>query len=312
MRGGPRLEGAVLGRGANRVIDKLEYLLALSRERHFGRAAAACGISQPTLSAALKQMEETLGVLLVNRGSRFQDFTPEGQRVLDWARRIVADARTMREELRAARAGLTGHLRLAAVPSALATVSQLTTPFRARHPGVTFTVNSRSTGDILTELENLELDAALGYVTPELGRARTVPLYREHYCLVVAATHAVASQPEVRWEDIPDLPFCLLGTEMQNRRILDAKLRAAGHVVRPGLESNSVTLLLSHVQTGEWASILPRAMILGFQLPAVVRPVPIVGSGDSPLIGLIYPQREPLPPLVAAFVAEARRLTLLA
>ena len=74
-----------------RLIDKLEYILALAREKHFGRAAEACGVTQPTLSAGLKQLEEQMGVLLVNRGSRFQDFTPEGQRVLEWARRIVGD-----------------------------------------------------------------------------------------------------------------------------------------------------------------------------------------------------------------------------
>jgi DNA-binding transcriptional LysR family regulator len=289
------------------VIDKLEYLLALSRERHFGRAAAACGISQPTLSAALKQLEETLGVLLVNRGSRFQDFTPEGQRVLDWARRIVGDSRTMREELRAARIGLTGHLRLAAIPTALASVAQLTTPFRARHPGVTFTINSRSTVEIVTELENLELDAALGYLTPELGRARTVPLYREHYCLVIAASDPAAARPSLSWAEIPDVPLCLLGTDMQNRRIIDAKLRAAGRQAHPALESNAITVLLSHVQTGQWASILPTAVIQGFELPPAIRPVPIQDSGEIPLVGLIYPQREPLAPLVAAFVDAARR-----
>ena len=291
------------------MINKLEYLLALSREQHFGRAAASCGISQPTLSAALKQIEESLGVLLVNRGSRFQGFTPEGQRVLDWARRIVADTRTMREELRAARTGLTGHLRLAAIPTALASVARLTTPFRALHPGVTFSIQSRSTGDILAEFENLELDAALGYLTPEFSRARVVPLYREHYCLVIAATEDLASRPRLRWAEVPALALCLLGPEMQNRRILDAKLRAAGQSAKPTLESNSITVLLSHVQTGQWASILPAALIQAFDLPATMRAVPIEDAGESPSIGLIYPQREPLSPLVAAFVTEARRLT---
>ncbi len=289
------------------MIDKLEYLLALSREQHFGRAAATCGISQPTLSAALKQLEDTLGVLLVNRGSRFQGFTAEGERVLDWARRIVGDARTMREELRASRTGLTGHLRLAAIPTALASVAQLTTPFRARHPGVTFTVNSRSTVEILTELDNLELDAALGYLTPELGRARFLPLYREHYCLVIAAADPLAARQSLPWSDIPDVPLCLLGLEMQNRRILDGKLRTAGRPAIPTLESNSITVLLSHVQTGQWASILPTALVRAFDLPAAIRPVPIDDSGESPSIGLIYPQREPLTPLIAAFVTEARR-----
>jgi DNA-binding transcriptional LysR family regulator len=72
------------------LIDKLEFLLALARERHFGRAADACGVTQPTLSAGVKYLEDTLGVLLVNRSSRFQNFTPEGERVLDWARRIAS------------------------------------------------------------------------------------------------------------------------------------------------------------------------------------------------------------------------------
>ena len=81
------------------MLDKLEYLMALARERHFGHAADACGVTQPTLSAGIKQLEETLGVLLVQRGSRFIGFTPEGERTLDWARRIVGDARAMREDL---------------------------------------------------------------------------------------------------------------------------------------------------------------------------------------------------------------------
>src|SRR5580692_3431512 len=83
------------------MVDKLDFLLALAREKHFGRAAESCGVTQPTLSAGVKQLEDTLGVLLVNRGSRFLGFTNEGERVLDWARRIVGDTRAMRDEVRA-------------------------------------------------------------------------------------------------------------------------------------------------------------------------------------------------------------------
>ena len=73
-----------------------------------------------------------MGVLLVNRGSRFRGFTPEGEKVLEWARRIVGDARAMRAEINALRHGLTGQLRIAAIPTALAMVASLTTPFRMR------------------------------------------------------------------------------------------------------------------------------------------------------------------------------------
>ena len=131
------------------MIDKLDFILALAREQHFGRAAEACGVTQPTLSAGVKQLEEQMGVLLVNRGSRFQGFTPEGQRVLDWARRIVGDTRAMREEINALRHGLTGQLRIAAIPTALAMVAALTTPYRERHPERAFTIYSRTSIEIL-------------------------------------------------------------------------------------------------------------------------------------------------------------------
>src|ERR1051325_5863189 len=115
------------------MIDKLEYLLALARERNFGKAAEQCGVTQPTFSAGIKQLERTLGVMLVQRKSRFLGFTAEGERVLDWARGIVADSRAMRQELRALKQGLSGKLRVAAIPTALPMVSALTTPYRARH-----------------------------------------------------------------------------------------------------------------------------------------------------------------------------------
>src|SRR5271154_2410477 len=112
------------------MLDKLNYLIALAQEQHFGRAAEACGVTQPTLSAGIKQLETTLGVLLVQRSGRFGGFTPEGQRVLEWARRIVADARAMRDEVKSLRQGLSGHLRLAVVPTALPATARLTTPLR--------------------------------------------------------------------------------------------------------------------------------------------------------------------------------------
>ena len=90
------------------MIDKLEYLLALAKERNFGKAAEACGVTQPTFSAAIKQLEDTLGAVLVQRTSRFIGFTAEGERVLEWARVIVADARSMREEVQTVKKGLSG------------------------------------------------------------------------------------------------------------------------------------------------------------------------------------------------------------
>src|SRR5229473_2080508 len=171
------------------MIDKLEFVIALAREQHFGRAAETCNVSQPTLSAGIKQLEDTFGVLLVQRGSRFRGFTTEGERVLEWARRIVADTRAMRQEVDALKRGLAGHVQIAAIPTALAMTAMLTTPYRAKHPNVRFTIVSRNSIQVLGMLENLEGDAGLTYVDNEpLGLTESV---RSIPIIEPAATQAI-------------------------------------------------------------------------------------------------------------------------
>lgn len=291
------------------MIDKLEFILALAREKHFGHAAEACGVTQPTLSAGVKQLEEQMGVLLVNRGSRFQGFTPEGQRVLEWARRIVGDSRTMREEINSLKLGLSGRLRLAAIPTALAMVAALTTPYREKHPHVQFTIYSRTSIEILDLLDNLEIDAGITYLENEpIGRVSNVPLYLEHYCLLTSADAPLGNRDSVTWAEVAQVPLCLLTPDMQNRRIIDRLLKGAGGESRPTLESDSMILLYSHVRTGRWASVMPAKIADTLGLTDTIRAIPITQPKAVQTIGLVVPQREPMTPITAALVVEARRL----
>jgi DNA-binding transcriptional LysR family regulator len=291
------------------VIDKLEYLMALAREQHCGRAADTCGVTQPTLSAGIKQLESSLGVMLVQRGSRYIGLTPEGERTLDWARRIVSDSRSMRQELKTLKFGLSGQLRLAAIPTALAMVESLTTPFRQKHPDVRFSVYSRTSIEILNMIENLEIDAGISYLDNEpLGRVATVPLYQERYRLVTSAQAPFGRRDKITWKEAADVPLCLLTPDMQNRRIIDGLLRKAGGDPQPTLVSNSMIVLFSHVRTGQWASIMPMRLAETLGLTDTIRAIPIVEPEAVHSIGLLVPQREPLTPLTAALVAEARRI----
>jgi DNA-binding transcriptional LysR family regulator len=291
------------------MIDKLEFVIALAREQHFGRAAEACNVSQPTLSAGIKQLEDTFGVLLVQRGSRYHGLTQEGERVLEWARRIVADTRAMRQDIDALKRGLTGHLQIAAIPTALAMTAMLTTPYRARHPDVRFTIVSRTSIQVLSMLENLEVDAGLTYVDNEpLGRVNTVPLYREEYRLLTSAAGPLGDRDQVTWAQAGKVPLCLLTTDMQNRRIIDGLLRTAGAIPSPTLESDSMIVLFSHVRTGKWSSIMPAKLAETLGLTDSVRAIPIVEPAATHLIGLVVPDRDPTTPLVKALMAEARQL----
>ncbi|MGX9854674.1 LysR family transcriptional regulator [Limimaricola variabilis] len=290
------------------MIDRLEMFLALAKARHFGRAAEAMGVTQPTLSAAIRQLEDQLGVMLVRRGSRFQGLTPEGERVLDWARRISGDVRGMKEELRAAREGLTGVLRLAVIPTALGAVAQLTGRFAAAHPALRFSVRSATTTQLLAAIEDHEADAGIGYLDNEpLGRVVTVPLYTERYVAVMRRDASLAERSRLRWADLAGADLCLLTPDMQNRRIIAGHLAAAGVAAEPRIETNSTIVLISHVLNSGWITILPeRAAAIFLQgQPLVARPL---GAPDAAHeIGLIAPWREPHTPLLAALLAEAKR-----
>jgi DNA-binding transcriptional LysR family regulator len=291
------------------MIDKLEYLLALAREQNFGRAAETCGVTQPTFSAGIKQLEDMLGVMLVQRTSRFLGFTPEGERVLDWARTIVADARAMRQEVQTLKKGLSGHLKIAAIPTALPMVSALTTPYRAKHPNVKFTILSRTSIETLSMVENLEVDAGLTYIDNEpLGRLRAVPLYVEQYRLLTSQDSPLGERDRVTWAEVAKIPLCLLTPDMQNRRIIDGLLLAAGGRSEPTLESNSMIVLFSHVRTGRWASVMPEKLADTLGLTERLRAIPIVEPEATHQIGLVVPPREPMTPLVAALVAETNYL----
>lgn len=291
------------------MIDKLELLLALSRERHFGRAAEACGISQPTLSSAVKSLEDQLGVLIVERGSRFRGFTPEGERVLDWARRIVSDARTMRQEIDGLKRGLTGTLKLGVIPTALPFVPDMTLPFMAKHTGLHLSIVSMSTGTILSSLDNLEIDIGITYIGTDLvQRFQTVPLYAEHYALLVAPDHRLAQRTQISWAEAGQLPLCLLTGDMQNRRIIDRNLAAAGIETPPMLESNSMTMLHVHVRSGLFATIAALGQGERFAPPMELHAIPIVEPVVTHEIGLVLKAREPHPPHVSAFLAMTRKI----
>jgi DNA-binding transcriptional LysR family regulator len=283
--------------------------IALANERHFGRAAEVCGVTQPTLSSAIRQLEDQLGVQLVFRGSRFQGLTPEGVRVLDWARRIVSDVRALKAEMKVVRSGLSGNVRIGVIPTALPMVAELTAPFILRNPNVRVSILSRTSGEILAEIESLELDAGITYLDNEpLGRVAQVPLYTEFYRLLCAPGTPLAGRARVTWAEVAEQPLCLLTSDMQNRRIVNQHLAETGASVVPQVESNSTIALIAHVMTGRWASVVPTELAK-LALAGGLVAVPIVEPEAEHLVGLIMARRDPLTPVLAALLAEAERLS---
>lgn len=288
------------------LIRQLQYLTALARERHFARAAAACNVTQPTLSAGIKQIEETLGVLVVERGHRFVGFTEEGERVLAWAQRVTADFEGLTQELGGMREGMTGKLKIGVIPVALPLVHWLTEPFAAAHPKTTIEVLSHTSIDIQRGLDAFELDAGVTYLDNEpLARVRTFGLYEEGYVLVTPSGGAFDNRKTATWEEAAGLPLGLLTSDMQNRRILDMHFREAGQVVRPVFETNSPFALLQHLTTTRWSTVLPHTYlaVMGDLEGLVTLPLTDPVAGHQ--VGLVVAEREPLQPLAQALLRVA-------
>ena len=118
------------------LFRQLQYLTALAKEEHFGRAAARCNVSQPSLSTAVKQLELTFGVPIVLRGRRFLGFTNEGQRIIKWAERITSQRDAMLVELSGMRENFEGQLRLGAMPNSSPVLPLFSKLLAEKHPGV--------------------------------------------------------------------------------------------------------------------------------------------------------------------------------
>lgn len=294
-------------------LRQLEYLIVLERERHFGRAAVACNISQSALSQALRSIEQEFGVPIVDRRNQgFRGFTPEGARILEWARGVVADRETLLQRISGAGPGaLAGHIRIGVIPVATPMVSLLTRAFRQAYPAVTMSLLSQPYSLIERGLERFEIEAGVTYLdaSPRNG-LRPYVLYDESYFLLAPDSHAVARQSEITWRDAGDLPLCLLTPEMLNRRLLDGIFQSAGVTPKTIIETNCAVMLCSHVRSGGWFTIVPHTffyLITGWR---GTKAVPLVDPVASNTMGLLITERQPLPPVVNAFAEVVQTIDL--
>ncbi|MGQ0484398.1 MAG: LysR family transcriptional regulator [Hyphomicrobiales bacterium] len=292
-------------------IRQLQYLAALAREKHFTRAAQACNVTQPTLSGRIRQLEQELGVPIVERGQRYIGLTPEGDRVLKWAQLILDNWQSLQQELGQIRnktGKLVGRLVLGVIPSALPMVSLLTKAMQAGHASVEFAVLSHSSEEILRALTDFSIDAGVTYLDNEpVEGLKRAPLYQERYCLFVAETHLLAQRASVTWLEAAQEPLCLLTPNMQNRRIVDRAFLAANAHPSPRLETNSIMNLFASVRAMGLASIMPEYFLNILGPMQGIKAVPLTDPKVEHSVGLVAAAREPLSPLISALFAAARQ-----
>jgi DNA-binding transcriptional LysR family regulator len=295
------------------LFRQLEYFVALAQERHFAKAAAVCYVSQPALSEAIRKLEHELGVPLVNRGRAFEGLTPEGERLVIWARRILADHDALKQEVVAMQSGLQGRLRLSVIPMASTTASLLLEPFCAAHPLVSVSLETaQPSSEILDRLDRFELDAGIILLegSDYEGRATATRLYGEQMVLVASRQLVPDSIERLAWSEVSQIPLCALNSTMRGRILVNEALAAHDVVLRPEIETDSVASIYSLAFTGRWAGVVPNGWFHAFPRSADVRLVPLVEPLITFTVAVVTARSEPASVLGRAFGACAETKAL--
>jgi DNA-binding transcriptional LysR family regulator len=253
------------------LLEAYRYLAALDLHRHFGRAAAACHITQPALSNALRSLEAHYEAAIVRRGRVYEGLTPEGRQVLATAHRVLREQEALQQELRSSAAHPRGGLVIGCVPTALPIAMHFAAKLIARHPGLRPQVRSLTSQEIEARLETLAIDLGLGYTqrvtasrASRVGSLTVTPQYDERYFAVRrsdAPGTALRLAAPLTWARAAKLPLALLSPEMHNRAILDGVFARLKLRVEPLLETNSVTALLTAIRHENLATVLPGAVV---------------------------------------------------
>ncbi|HWK88090.1 MAG TPA: LysR family transcriptional regulator [Xanthobacteraceae bacterium] len=286
-------------------IRQFRYLVAVAEERHFGRAAHRCNVTQPSLSSGIKQLELELGVpiFLRGRGQRFQGLTAEGERVASWSRGVLAYCDAMRKEIAMMKKDLIGHLRLGAMPSMSPVLPSVLQTFRSEYPGVRVDVQFIGNEAMKLGLNNFALDVALTYLDKaDLGRKNTLPIYTERMSLLVPDTQQFKKKKTITWREAADVPLAMLRPSMHERRFVDRVFKSVGCSPVPHVESESILHLMFQTQCTELCTIIPSHFAHMPGLFKGTRALPLVDPVVSQEVGLFWAEGEIVLPMANAFV----------
>lgn len=272
-------------------LRDLHYLTTVAELRHFGRAAEACHVSQPTLSMQIKKLEETLGVRLFERSNKQVILTPSGVLMVERARRILQEVAAMKQIAEGARDPFAGEFRLGAFPTLAPYFLPTIVPaLHAAMPNLTLLLTEEKTPEILSLLAAGSMDAAFLALPVEEAGLESAPLFEEPFLLAVPATHPLARKKHVYLQDLAALPLLLLEDGHCLRdQALDV-CRLAGASEQREFRATSMETLRQMIAAGVGVTLMPA---MAARADANVRYMPFKSDAPTRRIGLVWRASHP-------------------
>jgi len=250
------------------TLTELRYIVAIARERHFGRAAAACFVSQPTLSVAVRKLEDELGVVIFERHQHDITVTPVGERIIEQAQRVLEQAGAIKVIAEEGRNQLLGELRLGVIytvgPYLL---PRLIPTLRERAPDLTPIIDEDFTVNLADKLRHGAIDLAILSTPFDVPGIDVRVLYREPFMVVLPKGHALARRAEIKAEDLARETLLLLRSGNCFRdQVLAACPDCRGETfsrsgIQKTLEGSSIETIRQMVAGGAGVTVLPSTSI---------------------------------------------------
>lgn len=264
-------------------LKDLRYLVAVADQRHFGRAAARCFVSQPTLSSQLKKLEQSLGVQLIERAPNNVSLTEAGEEIVARARRIIEASEEVVALAAGARDPLAGKLRVALLPTiGPYLLPHVMRPIRKALPRLELRLYEQQTAPMLEKLRDGELDLGILALPVELAGLEARELYREAFTVALPEHHRLAARGSVRAADLKGETLLLLE---EGHCLRDQALEvcgAAGVTQREDFRATSLETLRQMVAAGAGVTLLPELAsrgaygnARGVEVRPFVRPTPV-------------------------------------
>lgn len=289
-------------------LRDLKYIVAVAETRHFGRAAARCFVSQPTLSGQIKKLEDELEVVIFERTNRSVEVTPAGESILAHARLALEQANAIEQVARAHQDPMAGPLRVGAIPTLSPYLMPLIlVPLKRAYPKLTLALSEEVTDTLLSRLQRHEIDAALLATPVEEPELATMPLFDEPFWLAHPRDHRLYDKDTITIEDLESIDLLLLAEgHCLTEQVMDlcrlAERPSGGEMA--DLRAASLETLLQLVGAGFGCTLVPALAIRGSWMTdsgIIARPLELPNACRR--VSLVYRRTFPRPAAIAALAA---------
>jgi LysR family transcriptional regulator, hydrogen peroxide-inducible genes activator len=271
------------------TLTELRYVVALAQERHFGRAAAKCFVTQPTLSLALAKLEEELGLQIFERNKSEVLISDRGAAIVEQARRVLDEAAKIPQLARSGRDELIGPLKLGVIPTiGPYLLPELIPVLKKRAPQMPLEIEENLTGNLTPMLRDGDIDCAIVALPFLVTGVATQALYDEKMSVIVPAGHAWQSKKAVKRADLSHENLLLLNSGHCLRDQVVEACPGQSNTATEGRAGSSIETIRNMVASGLGISVLPDGALSRQHASKLVASLPFADPAPSRRIGIAW------------------------